>query len=154
MEASKSIEYGRCHCGCGETTNIPTRSDTKNGSKKGVHNRYVAGHHARNMTGVYNSNWKGGETLDGQRVLVRAPSHHRSDRRGYVRRSILVAEVGHGPILSGNVVHHEDRNESNDSPDNLLVFQTQGDHRRHHARERAREACGHPEWRQCGYCHQ
>lgn len=32
----------------------------------------------------------------------------------------------------GNIVHHEDRNDFNNSPDNLFVFTNQGDHIRHH----------------------
>jgi hypothetical protein len=32
----------------------------------------------------------------------------------------------------GSIVHHEDRNDFNNNPDNLIVFANQGDHVRHH----------------------
>lgn len=42
--ASCLIAYGLCHCGCGQKTNIPSRTSAKNGSLKGRPNIFILGH--------------------------------------------------------------------------------------------------------------
>lgn len=39
------IPYGECHCGCGEKTRIPSRTDKRDAQIKGVPMRFVHGHH-------------------------------------------------------------------------------------------------------------
>jgi hypothetical protein len=41
------IPYGYCHCGCGERTNIPNRTNRQIGYVKGVPMRFVRGHNNR-----------------------------------------------------------------------------------------------------------
>lgn len=60
-------------------------------------------------------------------VLIYIPDHPKAilsgSFQGYVYEHVLVAEEMLGrPISSGDVVHHLDRNRSNNSPDNLLVI--------------------------------
>lgn len=53
---------------------------------------------------------------------------------GCVYEHILVAESILGRrLLPGEVEHHKDKNRSNNSPENIMVFKTNADHARFHA---------------------
>ena len=61
------------------------------------------------------------------------PEHHLACGEGIVYEHMLVAEDILGRELNaGEVVHHEDRNRKNNSPDNLRVFKTKADHAAYH----------------------
>ena len=91
-------------------------------------------------------------------ILVYAPDHERANGGGYVREHIIVAEQTLGRSLKpGEVVHHKDKNKSNNDPENLMVFPSCGAHLRHHAILR-RKAAGRKlreisrvEWLLCWY---
>lgn len=78
---------------------------------------------------------RGGRKLDKHGyVLVRLPEHPHS-RSGYVREHRLVMEEVLGRYLRPEeVVHHEDGDRQNNSPENLRLFATNADHLRHHGR--------------------
>lgn len=63
------------------------------------------------------------------------PMHHRSESgSGMVYEHVYLAETYIGRSLENKeVVHHEDRNRSNNSEENLFVFKTCEDHVRYHA---------------------
>lgn len=66
-------------------------------------------------------------------IYVHMPNHHRAKSNGYVAEHIVIAEKIIGRDLKKEeVVHHEDRDRSNNSEDNLFVFATLGDHTRYH----------------------
>lgn len=72
-----------------------------------------------------------------------------------IREHVLVAEKALGKKLpEGAVVHHRDKNPSNNNPWNLIVFASQADHLHFHKRERAYDASGHADWLKCHYCKQ
>jgi len=52
------------------------------------------------------------------------------------------------------VVHHWDRDQTNNKHENLLVCPNQAYHLLIHQRMRALESCGHVDWRKCQYCKQ
>lgn len=61
------------------------------------------------------------------------PDHHLANGAGIVYEHMIVAEKILGrALLDGEVVHHKDRNRSNNAPDNLMVFQSQKDHSAYH----------------------
>jgi hypothetical protein len=66
---------------------------------------------------------------------------------------VLVVEkvLGH-ELPQGSVVHHINRNPSDNRPENLVVCQDQAYHLLLHQRQRALEKCGNAEWRPCGLC--
>lgn len=66
-------------------------------------------------------------------ILIHNPEHHRATTNGYVYEHIVLAEnyIGRN-LIDGEVVHHEDRNRSNNSKENLFVFKTNEDHSRYH----------------------
>lgn len=106
--------------------------------------------HARireRMTGPNNPNWKGGLYAAGGKGLykgglyVRCPKAFRS--WGYSTGSILQHRLLVGICLRRKlhpkeIVHHLDQNPHNNRIDNLVLFATQGDHKRY-------EFCGKPE---------
>lgn len=61
------------------------------------------------------------------------PGHPRANNRGYVYTHVLVAEQNLGRMLTKEeCVHHVDMNRFNNSPDNIIVFKTVGDHTAFH----------------------
>lgn len=65
---------------------------------------------------------------------------------------IKIAETTLGRKLpKGTVVHHVDENRLNNMPDNLVIC-SRSYHMTIHARMRARDACGNPNWKACQFC--
>lgn len=62
------------------------------------------------------------------------PNHHRARKNsGNVHEHIIIAEKKLNRKLTKNeVVHHQDENKSNNSPENLFVFKSKSDHSRYH----------------------
>jgi transposase-like protein len=84
--------------------------------------------------------WSGGYTVDKHGyVLVRMPEHPEANRMGYVRIHRLVMERQLGrPLAPGEVVDHRDDDTSNNHPDNLRLFPSNGEHLRATRTGRAR----------------
>jgi len=81
------------------------------------------------------------------------PDHPRSSKAGYVKGHILIAEKILGKFLpEGVVVHHHDKNPSNNDPSNLIICEDQTYHQLLHKRMRAYESCGHSNWEFCRHC--
>jgi len=60
---------------------------------------------------------------------IYAPEHPFTNTRGYICEHIIVAEKMIGRALKEEeVVHHIDKNRSNNNPENLMVFATNADH--------------------------
>ena len=69
-----------------------------------------------------------------QYITVNKKDHPRATTSGHVLLHILVAEEKLGRSLRpGETVHHIDHNKMNNSPDNLIVFATSGDHTAYHS---------------------
>ena len=148
------IPYGYCQCGCGSLAPIIKRTYGRRELIKGESFRFIAGHQLRHRFGPESSRWNGGisKKPDG-RVMVSNKSHPRSDKRGYVRRSHLVAEKALGRFLPiSSEVHHADEIPGNDTPSNLVVCEDRAYHMILHQRTRAYKACGIAGWRKCVRC--
>src|SRR5574343_38254 len=128
------IQVGFCQCGCGEKTNIATRSQSNRGYIKGNPKRYIFGHEAKSR-----------QVKDRKRV-----THNGKQTRLY--RKIVEDILGY-PLPLNAVVHHVDGNIKNNEKNNLVVCQNHAYHRMIHARATALKECGHPHWRKCKYCH-
>ena len=64
---------------------------------------------------------------------MQIPEHPRADSRGYVRRSLLIAEQKIGRALKpGEIVHHKNQQRDDDRPENLEVLESQALHIAHH----------------------
>jgi len=78
-------------------------------------------------------NWKGGTKLMKGYLYRRVPNHPNGTKHGnYVAEHRLVVEKKIGRyLLPTEVVDHIDGDIQNNSPDNLRVFQSNGEHLRH-----------------------
>jgi len=70
-------------------------------------------------------------------IVIYKPDHPKAmtskNWEGYIYEHIVVAEQILGrKLTSTEVTHHEDEVSSNNSPSNLKVFRTRGDHNRYH----------------------
>lgn len=85
------------------------------------------------QSSIYSSNWKGGKRKKKEGYIeIYYPTHPRANSRKCVYEHILVAERMIGRQLNDNeVVHHIDRNKSNNNPNNLLVL-TRSEHAKLH----------------------
>lgn len=108
----------------------------------------MAGHNSR---GKNNPSWSGGrsQSSDGY-TLVKMPDHPRAQHNGYVFEHLLLAEAALGkPLPPRAEVHHVRGKHDNRA---LVICEDRKYHQLLHQRQRALDACGNPNWRQCGYC--
>lgn len=70
-------------------------------------------------------------------VLVYKPDHHRADSKGFVFEHILVAEEKYGILITPKqAVHHINCVKTDNRPENIMLFATQGEHTAFHNRQR------------------
>ena len=68
------------------------------------------------------------------RIVVLSPGHPRENQNHQVQRAYLVMEQKLRRYLKpGEVVHHADQDKTNDSPENLGLFNNLGEHKSFHA---------------------
>ncbi len=144
------IAHGFCICGCGEKTNLSSKTYTKRGYLKGQPVRFVPGHNNR---GTYNPSWNGGKGISTQGYLmVFHPGHPKAyDNR--IAEHILIAEKTLNKELpSGAIIHHINENRNDNRNDNLVICQNRAYHSLLHRRMKALIECGHANWRKCWIC--
>jgi hypothetical protein len=95
----------------------------------------------RDQSGPLNPNWRGGRSVHTKGYIYRyAPDHPRASN-GYVFEHILVAEEKLGRhLLPGETVHHKNGKRWDNRLGNIHIFDCPGDHARHHAKMRRKEA--------------
>jgi len=78
---------------------------------------------------------KGFATTDSGYILVRKPDHPNADKKGYIRKHILIVSEKLGrPLTDNEVVHHIDENKSNNDLSNLQLM-TKYEHKSFHSRK-------------------
>ncbi len=81
-------------------------------------------------------NYKGGHKSKAGYFYIWKPNHPSAEKRGYVNRSILVAEEKIGRFLKRNErVHHINEIKDDDRPENLEIM-TEREHKSLHAQKR------------------
>ena len=79
--------------------------------------------------GELHPEWKGGKRIVGNYCYVYCPDHPNATKQRYVCEHRLVMEKHIGRYLDKKeVVHHKDGNPLNNHIDNLVLFQTNGEH--------------------------
>lgn len=78
-------------------------------------------------------NFKDGTQITNGYISELAPDHPLANRRGYVYQHRLVMEKMIGRYLTQEeVVHHIDEDKQNNDPSNLMLFENDAVHQRHH----------------------
>lgn len=128
------IEYGKCHCGCGEKTNIAKQTDKRSKCTKGQPLKFIRGHNRKNCTP------KGYKAL----FLKKGTSIYKTNEHR------LLAEKALGkPLPKGVMVHHANGSKNGGT---LVICQDRKFHFLLHTRTRALQECGHANWRRCMIC--
>jgi hypothetical protein len=155
------IEYGYCHCGCGERTPIAMQDSIEYKWVKGEPIRFIKNHEPAidkkkmgygngllgrespmyGRKGKRHPNWKGGKTITRcehtSYIKVYAPNHP-SVKGKYIYEHRLIAEKVLGRYLpDGAEVHHIDGNGLNNENDNLVICQNCEYHKLLHKRKGA-----------------
>lgn len=93
--------------------------------------------------GANHPRWKGRRTERDGYVYVHAPDHPHATAHAEVLEHRLVMEARLGRyLLLGEVVHHENDDPSDNRIENLRLFASQAEHKRHHDRDRRRDGNG------------
>ena len=141
---------GLCVCGCGQKTRVPRYNDRSKGWLAGTPLMYLRGHNR----GAAHPQWKGGRgrSTPAGHISVHTPDHPNA-HNGRVLEHVLVAEAALGKIMpKGAVVHHIDRDPTNNISSNLVICQGHAYHNLLHKRMRALAACGNANWLRCCRC--
>lgn len=86
-------------------------------------------------------------------VMVGTSDGNHRNKRGSIKRSILVAEKALGKHLPiGAVIHHVNGIKNDDRPENLVICENQSYHHLLHERMKAKQATGDPHKRRCKLC--
>lgn len=141
------IPLGYCQCGCGQKTNIATRTTNKYGWIKGEPFKCIVGHNASHPKGGNHPMWNGGKTKGRKGFsLTKTPDHPRGGAKGYVYDYVLRAEKALGRYLPNKaVIHHH-------TTEQLVVCENQAYHIFLELRTRALKNCGNVQFRKCLYC--
>lgn len=112
------IPSGYCQCGCGRKTRLLRYDNKKQGIAKGEHSRFISGHNLKK--GIEHPKYNGGLTYNKARnrwyVVLR------NERPIAFSRAIMEGILGR-PLLSSEIVHHNNGTPLDDRPKNLTVCQ-------------------------------
>jgi hypothetical protein len=146
MEEFKKIFHGKCHCGCGQDTELATRTvrdrDNVRCAVAGLPKRYVIGHEPQIQKGPSSPFFKGAKVTTHGYIKVYLPEHPRADKGGYIPEHHFVMEKHIGRLLyrsssgghntqNDEIVHHIDGDKKNNKIDNLQLM-THSEHMRLH----------------------
>jgi hypothetical protein len=147
---------GLCQCGCGQPAPIAKQTRKREGHIKGQPLRFIHGHGGRFPNGEAHPNygkfgadspvWNGGRYArgDGYIICTLSPDHQfaamafigSGSLRVFEHRLVMAEAIGRA-LTPEEVVHHIDGDPSNNALENLMLFENDTAHQRHHAELRA-----------------
>ena len=161
-----TIPFGYCQCGCGNTTNIITKTNKREGRIKGQPSKFISGHNGRLIENVEmlrtmsgkgerGSNWRGGKIIDPSGYRLTFNPKYKKTSSNYVRDHIFKIENILGRTLPYHaVIHHIDGDTLNNKNCNLIVCENQAYHNLLHKRQRALVGGGDVHMLKCRVCKQ
>lgn len=123
MTQKRAYSYGICACGCGAERR--TRKD-RLWKDKG----FLPGHSNKFRTGILNHAYRGG--LYFSRSLNRWIVTTRNKNKKVLWARVVMENKTGRLLTEKEVVHHEDEDSTNDTPDNLVLCATQAEHAKMH----------------------
>ena len=109
------------------------RSETKKPSRAKKYKTCSKKCFAQMMKGHIPYHYKGGRLIHKGYVYILSKGHPNGDRDGYVSEHRLVVEAHIGRILNHEeVVHHINKNRSDNRIENLELHESQSDHMKEH----------------------
>ena len=128
-----------CKCECGKKTTVRRSSLTSGNTMScGCLSGELSGARIKEqLTGKMGQechNWSGGKSLDKDGYLNRfSPEHPNKKTNNYVLEHHLIMEKHIGRYLIKNeVVHHTNKDRTDNRIENLVLFASQSEHRKHH----------------------
>jgi hypothetical protein len=137
------IPEGYCQCGCGKKTKLAPYSSKRIGWIKGKPIRFIHGHNApfrgyvitektkqkisQSIKKLFKDpqntpSWKGGIINKNGYIFIMDKGNPNSDKNGYVKRCVLIAQkILNRPLKSNELVHHINGIRNDDSYNNLLI---------------------------------
>ena len=115
-----------CECGCGQPAPIATYTSEKYGWVKGQPKRFIHNHHHR---GKRNVNFNNGLCFD--KSQKRWFVHARDRKYIAYARAVMESHLRRA-LLPGEVVHHINRDRTDDRLENLRLYSSNGAHMRAH----------------------
>lgn len=127
LKAGRDAITGQTFCkDCAVRQSVGTRKYSKPYSKCGYGPK----------TGADHTSWKGGTFIgsDGYKMVYTGNNTNvKSKWENYRKEHFIVAEEKIGrPLRTGEVVHHIDCDKLNNAPENLLILESEAEHRRIH----------------------
>ena len=139
-----------CECGCGQKTNLASRTYKSRGWIKNQPVRFISGHAGRNKP---KRNAKYFHITDEGYKLLYKPKHPCARKSGYILEQIYIAiKVLGKPLPKNAIVHHIDGNKLNNKKSNLLICENAAYHSLIHARKISYLASGNPTFKKCRFC--
>lgn len=134
MSALDPNPSGQCMCGCGQTTPVAVRSNTRDHAVRGKHRQYLPSHNGRHVE-RYKVEDRGFPTPCWIAQRSGGPWGHACLKAGGVVRGMHVVyyERKFGPVPAGHHVHHRCEHGACINPDHLVAL-SPAEHKRAHSR--------------------